>query len=133
MMRALWGFLLVSAGTVHAADAPMSGEAFERYATGRTLYFGADGLAYGAEQYLPGREVIWTFLNGECQRGRWYEQAGMICFVYEKAPDTPQCWSFFRDGDGLSALFEGDTEATELYEVEQDDAPLICPGPEVGV
>lgn len=131
-MRACLVFLMLWAGTGHAADGPMSAEAFEEYATGRTLYFGSEGLAYGAEQYLPGREVIWTFLNGECQRGHWYEQAGMICFIYEKAPDAPQCWSFFSDGAGLSARFEGDPEATELYEVEQDDAPLICPGPEVG-
>ena len=125
--------LLALSGGAARADAPLSAEAFEQYATGKTLYFGSDGLAYGAEQYLPGREVIWTFLNGECQRGRWYEQAGQICFVYEHAPDTPQCWSFFASGRGLTAQFENDPEATELYEVEQDPEPLICPGPEVGV
>lgn len=132
-MRALSLVLLLWCGAAQAADTPMSAEAFERYATGRTLYFGADGLAYGAEQYLPGRQVIWTFLNGECQHGHWYEEAGQICFVYEDRPDAPQCWSFYQDGAGVSARFQGDPEATELYEVQKDDAPLICPGPEVGV
>lgn len=134
-MRAVLSVMLFWGGAVWAAeaDAPMSAQAFDDYTTGHTFYFGSGGRAYGAEQYLPGREVIWTFLNGECQRGRWYEEAGMICFVYDGTPDAPQCWRFFDTGTGLSARFEGDPEATELYEVQKDDTPLVCPGPEVGV
>ncbi|ALG90765.1 MULTISPECIES: hypothetical protein [Actibacterium] len=115
------------------ADPPMSAEAFERYAMGKTLFFGKAGIAYGAEQYLPGRRVIWTFLDGDCQHGEWYEAGGQICFVYEARPDTPQCWSFFDGPGGLTARFENDPEATQLVEVEQSPEPLLCPGPEVGV
>ncbi|SMX43350.1 hypothetical protein [Actibacterium lipolyticum] len=132
MRRAILIAAIVTATPAYAEPA-MNGAAFERYATGKTLYFGNDGVAYGAEQYLPDRRVIWTFLDGECMEGHWYEQAGQICFVYENAPDTPQCWSFFNESDGVMARFENDPEATQLIEVDQSPEPLICPGPRVGV
>lgn len=119
------------ASSVRAADT-MSAEEFERYSTGKTLFYGNAGEPYGAEQYLPGRRVIWTYLDGECQEGIWYEQAGLICFQYERSPDEPQCWSFLLSGSGLTARYENDPAATVLIEVEQSDEPLICPGPKVG-
>ncbi len=115
------------------AQSPMSAEAFEDYATGKTLIYGESGMAYGAEQYLPGRRVIWTFLDGACRRGEWYEKAEQICFRYEHAPDDPQCWTFFRSQTGLTARFENDPQARILVEVEKSTEPLICPGPKVGV
>ena len=132
MRRAILIATLLAAAPASAQQA-MSSDAFERYATGKTLFYGNGGVAYGAEQYLPGRRVIWTFLDGECVDGEWYEQAGQICFVYEHAPDTPQCWSFFSEAGGIMARFENDPEATQLIEVDQRPEPLICPGPKVGV
>ncbi|MHC0053222.1 hypothetical protein [Actibacterium sp. D379-3] len=132
MHRALMLVPLLAAGPA-LADPPMSATAFEAYSTGKTLYYGTAGVAYGAEQYLPGRRVIWTFLDGECQQGIWYEQAGKICFAYENRPDAPQCWSFYESESGLMARFENDPDATPLIEVEQSPEPLICPGPDLGV
>ena len=68
------------------------------------------------------------------QRGYWYDapDKGEICFVYEDNP-TPQCWQFFRESGGLRAMFSGTTNSTELYEARQDDGPMLCLGPEVGV
>jgi len=114
------------------ADPTMSGADFEAYATGKTLYFGSDGEAYGGEQYLDNRRVRWSFLDGKCKDGYWYEVGSLICFVYEDDP-APQCWSFTRGASGLIARFENNAEADELYEVEQADEPLLCLGPEVGV
>lgn len=114
------------------AEPPMSAQAFENYATGKTLYYGTSGIPYGAEQYLPGRRVIWTFLDGDCQEGVWYEQGGDICFLYDVKPDQPQCWTFYNRGDGLMAQFENDPTASPLVEVEQRKEPLVCPGPDVG-
>jgi hypothetical protein len=122
--------LLSAAGAISAER--MSGEEFEAYVTGRTLYYSAGAGEYGAEQYLPGRRVIWTFLDGECSQGRWYEQDGLICFVYD-FDLTPQCWSFWREGGRISARFENDPALTELYELRQSDQPLACPGPDLGV
>lgn len=114
------------------AAEPMSASEFERYVTGKTLYFGLNGEAYGVEKYLPDRQVTWSFLDGKCKEGFWYEESSQICFVYEDNPD-PQCWSFFKEGSGLRAVFENDPASTVLYEALQDDKPMLCHGPDVGV
>ena len=57
---------------------------------------------------------------------------GQICFVYEDNP-VPQCWSFYRAESGLRAVFENDPQATTLYEAQQDEEPMICQGPDLGV
>ncbi|WP_136439233.1 hypothetical protein [Pacificoceanicola onchidii] len=128
---ALGLFLGLSPLTAIAAES-MSGGDFERYVDGKTLYFGLAGKAYGAEEYLPNRQVRWSFLDGKCKDGYWYEEAGSICFVYEDKPE-PQCWSFFQEGDKLRAVFENDPTSTVLYEAQQDEEPMLCYGPDVGV
>ena len=117
-----------------AASAQMSASEFEAYTTGKTLYFGSNGREYGVEEYMENRRVRWSFLDGRCRDGEWYEDTrGMICFVYEDTPD-PQCWTFERGSrGGLVARFENDPDGTELYEANQDEQPMMCLGPEVGV
>lgn len=124
---------LLLAASPAAADGRMSAAEFEAYTTGYTLTFSFLGVPYGAEQYLPGRRVIWAFIGDECRWGRWYEEAGNICFVYDDAPDDPQCWGFWQTEDGLRAVFAGDGAHTELYEAERSRTPLVCEGLEVGV
>ncbi len=116
------------------ALAEMSAAEFEAYTTGKTLYYGSNGREYGVEEYLDGRRVRWSFLDGRCRDGEWYEDArGMICFVYEDST-SPQCWSFRRGSQGrLIARFEDDPEGTELYEATQNKEPMMCLGPEIGV
>ena len=115
----------------HAAE-PMSASEFESYVSGKTLYFGLGGQDYGVEEYLPDRQVRWSFLDGKCKDGYWYEEANMICFVYEDAL-SPQCWSFYRDGAKLRAVFQNDPDNTVLYEAQQNEKPMMCFGPDVGV
>ena len=69
----------------------MTAEEFDTYTRGKTLFFGQDGQAYGAEIYRENRQVQWSFLDGECKDGEWYEDDGLICFVYDDNPN-PQCW-----------------------------------------
>ncbi|MCT4607918.1 MAG: hypothetical protein N4A70_01780 [Pelagimonas sp.] len=114
------------------ADTPMTAEEFDAFVTGQTLYFGSSGQPYGAEEYLPNRQVRWSFMDGQCKDGYWYEEADLICFLYEDTPD-PQCWSFFKTDTGLRALFENDPANTTLYEVNRSEQPMVCLGPEVGV
>ncbi|MEM6310444.1 MAG: hypothetical protein AAF754_10370 [Pseudomonadota bacterium] len=113
------------------ALAQMSADEFERYTEGKTLTYVENGFAYGVEEYLPGRRVRWSFLDGRCSDGVWYEEAGGICFVYENNPD-PQCWSFRASPRGLVADFIGD-DAPRLYEAQNLDEEMLCLGPEVGV
>ncbi|SMX49617.1 hypothetical protein [Maliponia aquimaris] len=132
-MKRILAFALTCLTTLPALAAePMSAADFENYVTGKTLYFGLNGDAYGVEEYLPDRQVRWSFLDGKCKEGFWYEEAGQICFVYEDNPE-PQCWSFFREGARLRAVFENDPASTVLYEAQQNDDPMLCYGPDVGV
>ena len=114
------------------ADTPLGAEAFDQYTQGRTLFYGNDGVAYGVERYLEGRRVIWSFLDGNCREGVWYEQDGQICFVYEDRLD-PQCWTFRLGPNGLSAQFQDDPQSTQLYEAEDLGEEMLCYGPDVGV
>lgn len=125
--------LAVSAAAVQAAQTPLTGNEFEAYAEGRTLYFYSGGRPYGAERYLPNRRVEWSFLDGECQSGHWYEAGSSICFVYDYNPDSPQCWTFFIEGAGLRAQFEGSGSTSELYEAGEAQDEMICLGPQIGV
>lgn len=117
------------------ALAGMDGASFEARTTGKTLTFTEMGSTepYGAEQYLPGRRVIWSFLEGDCVEGRWYEQQGEICFAYENDLMGEQCWSFEDAPNGqLVARFLGVPETAPLISVRESPEPLICPGPRVG-
>ncbi len=130
-MRILILILTLLASPV-LAQGMMTAEEFDAYTEGKTFTYGSLGAPYGTEQYLPNRRVRWSFLDRRCQEGEWYEEDGLICFVYDTEPD-PQCWSFRRDADGLIAQFENDPGMTELYEVERSEEPLMCIGPDIGV
>ncbi|MFY0692011.1 MAG: hypothetical protein JXR14_08855 [Paracoccaceae bacterium] len=130
MIAALFaGF--VPAGAARS-ETVLSAEEFDRFTTGTTLYFARRGTAYGAEQYLSGRRVIWTFLDGTCQRGLWYPEGDGICFQYEGQPDA-QCWHFLETRTGKSARVIGDDPRNDLRVVGQNTAPVECLGPQVGV
>lgn len=110
----------------------MSAAEFEAYVTGKTLFYSESGETYGAEIYLPNRRVRWSFLDGECQDGFWYESNALICFQYDNRLD-PQCWSFELGAGGLIAKFENDSSNSALYEASDIQEDLLCLGPKVGV
>lgn len=110
----------------------MSAAEFEAYVTGKTLYYGRSGDAYGAEIYHENRRVTWSFLDGECKEGYWYNEGRSICFVYEDRPEA-QCWTFERGAGGLIASFENDPSSEELYEAQDVGEEMICLGPKIGV
>ena len=128
----VFAFALGGIPAVLCAAEPLSGDEFDAYTKGKTLFYGQNGQAYGAEIYLDNRRVQWSFLDGKCKEGTWYEEAGQICFVYEDDKE-PQCWSFHKDQGKLVARFENLTGATQLYEADDLDQEMICLGPEVGV
>ena len=110
----------------------MTAEEFDSYTRGKTLYYGNGDTPYGAEIYLPNRRVRWSFLDGECRNGEWYEDDGLICFIYEDRTD-PQCWSFEQGSRGLIARFENDPAVTPLYEANESTEEMLCLGPKIGV
>jgi hypothetical protein len=130
--RLAGGVIVAAAGVCHAEDQPLAGEAFAKATIGRTFFYSRDGLSYGAEQYLPGRQVIWAFSGDDCMKGYWYPEDHDICFVYEDAPD-PQCWTFRKEGAGLNAQFRGDTQNAPLIATRSSPEPMTCMGPDVGV
>ena len=114
------------------AQSTMSAAELDAYTRGKTLYYGDGSAPYGAEIYLPDRRVRWTFLDGECKDGEWYEADGLICFIYEDRPE-PQCWTFERGAEGLIARFENDPALTPLYEANESTEEFLCLGPKIGV
>jgi hypothetical protein len=126
--------LMLLPTVLSAAEPPprMTGAEFEAYTTGKTLTFSQRGQIYGAEQYLPDRKVRWAFKGDICRDGSWFEEAGLICFVYDYDP-TAQCWNFWRQDGRLTGLYIGDSAGSELAEVAQSPDPLPCAGPEPGV
>lgn len=122
---------LLAAEMTLAAE-PMDGATFDAYTRGKTLFYGQNGQTYGAEIYLDDRRVRWSFLDGQCKEGHWYEEAGQICFVYEDNP-TPQCWAFSQNNGRLTARFENVPGATELYEADDIGEEMICLAPNLGV
>lgn len=116
------------------AQSAMNAEEFDAYSKGKTFYYGSQGEPYGVEEYFDNRRVRWSFLDGDCADGRWYEEDGLICFVYEYQPDPgPQCWSFSKGPRGLIARFQNDPSQITLYEAQSSNEPMECLGPKVGV
>ncbi len=131
MKHVLFSIALGFAAPAWAAE-PMSADEFDAYTQGKTLFFGQSGKAYGAEEYLPNRRVRWSFLDGQCQEGYWYEDGPEICFVYDGGAG-PQCWMFQQGPQGLVAEFRGDNALPELYEAQDLGEEMVCLGPEIGV
>lgn len=130
---ALTAALLACASASAAlAQSSLGAEAFDQFTQGKTLYYFSNGQPYGVEQYLPNRRVIWSFLDGQCQYGSWYENGPQICFEYEESPG-PQCWQFFLEGGQLRAVFEDGTEGDTPYVADEAPEDMLCLGPEVGV
>lgn len=113
---------------------PLSAEAFEALTTGRTMTYGIGGEPYGIERYMPGRRVIWAFLDGECREGRWFEGEDRICFVYDDSPGELHCWRFYEAERGILArLANAGGDRGAPVEVRESPEPMHCPGPRVGV
>lgn len=120
-MRAACALALALALPASAQDV-LDAAAFEAATEGRIMLHREDGQAYGAEQYLPGRRVIWQDAQG-CMRGHWRPEDGLICFTYDE--DTRDwCWSFSRDGAGLTGFLTG---GDAMVTLEETAAPLTCP------
>lgn len=124
----------VLAGPGYGNDDVLSTEEFDALVAGKTLFFSRHGNPYGAEEYRRDRSVVWSFLDGECQHGRWMPGPDQsICFVYEFRPNAPICWTFFRKDGGIRARVLGAEPEDDLTLMGERRGPLECRGPDVGV
>ena len=112
-----------------SAQTALTAEQFEARVEGKTLDFGYNGeTPYGLERYLPDRRVLWSWGDNTCEPGKWYENDGEICFVYEFDP-TPQCWTYYDMDGRLMAVFMNDIDTatgTVVYELSPVARELIC-------
>jgi hypothetical protein len=131
MWRVMFLFIWLWPGLAAAQDF-LNAEEFEAATAGKTFYFSSEGRPYGGEEYLEGRRVRWSFLDGRCIDGHWWQEGELICFSYEDDPSA-HCWTFRQEANGLVALFQNESTGRLLYEVQQSDTPLQCLGPKVGV
>lgn len=123
--------VVVGACGPSAGQEPVSPAEFEAMASGRTLHFTRDGVAFGSEQYFRDRRTLWMFFDGECQAGRWEPQGDLICFTYEDDPGR-QCWRLWHEDGRLLAGLVGDDPGPPLRLSHADRTDLACPGPRVG-
>ena len=114
------------------ADRVMTPTEFEAYATGKTLDYADDFSVWGREEYLPNRQVRFSFSKSECRFGRWYDQGDQVCFVYDDDPE-PKCWTYFTNGKTVTTVYESDGPGGTVSTARPTKEPLICLGPEVGV
>ena len=123
-MRALLICLFVAAPAL--AETPIDGDEFEALVTGKTLTYSNATGPYGIEYYAPNRQVIWSFIGGECEVGKWSEVATSIgpsiCFTYESEPN-PQCWFAYNDAGQIRANFVGNTGGSILYQLTEPGFP----------
>ena len=114
-----------------APAAALDADAFDALTRGRTVIYSLGGEFHGMERHYGDRRVEWAFSDGECFAGRWYEQDGNICFVYDNL-DGPQCWQFDAAPGGFLATFvEGEARGS-TYIARFTDEPMVCTGPRVG-
>lgn len=132
MLRALCLCLITALPASAMAETPLSGVDFAARVTGKTIYFEQYGRAYGAETYRGDGSVTWRFSGEECREGHWYPEEDAICFVYDYAPDAPQCWHFFDQPEGLVGRLVGADPLDDLTGRRESPAPLICDQPYLG-
>ncbi|KAA9010225.1 hypothetical protein [Histidinibacterium aquaticum] len=125
-MKPILALLCALAAAPLHAETPLDAESFEALVEGRTLTFEIAGEPYGIERYMEGRRVIWSFLDGQCTQGEWYQQGEAICFVYDRAPDDPQCWEIYDEGERLRTVFLSGEQRSTLYEARPGDEELVC-------
>lgn len=128
--RAIWRALPALVMTLalplaaNAQDRPVTGEEFDALTQGKVMDTYDGGTIYGVERFLPGNRSIWEDARG-CMYGKWQQVGDQICFSYEDDPMNPDCWTYFDEGDGLSAHYRGDPANEQIY-LRPSNTPMTC-------
>ena len=118
--------LLAANATSAAADAPMTGLAFDAETRGQTVTYASDGQIFGAEAYLNDGQTIWQSADGTCVSGSWEARGEELCFAYT-GEAVPTCWRFYAVDGKLRGILSEDTGAlTIITEAARTETPLTC-------
>jgi len=107
-----------------AEKRPVTGPEFDALTQGKVMDTYSGDSIYGVEKFLPGNRSIWEDSRG-CMYGKWQQVGDQICFSYEDDPMNPDCWTYFDEGDGLSAHYRGDPENAPIY-LRPSNTPMTC-------
>ena len=110
--------------TALAERRPVTGAEFDALTQGKIMDTYDGGTIYGVERFLPGNRSIWEDARG-CMYGKWQQVGDQICFSYEDDPMNPDCWTYFDEGDGLSAHYRGDPANAPIY-LRPSTTPMTC-------
>ena len=91
-----------------------------------------NGQFYGAEQFLPDRRSVWRAEDGTCVNGKWNEEKGSLCFLYDNG-DGPYCWDITGSIEDMTITSTTGPDPLVLKLSAQDTTPIICTGPAFGV
>ena len=107
-----------------AEGKPLTGEEFDALTRGKIMDTYSGGQLYGIEKFFSGGRSIWQDANG-CKYGSWKQEGQLICFYYEDNPTSPDCWTYFDEGNGLSAYYNGDPASEPIF-LKPTTAPMTC-------
>ena len=130
-MKTLALIALIFTTAAHA-QTRMSGAEFDALSQGTTMYFTENGQFYGAEQFLPDRRSVWRAEDGTCVNGKWNEEKGSLCFLYDNG-DGPYCWDITGSIEDMTITSTTGPDPLVLKLSGQDTTPIICTGPAFGV
>jgi hypothetical protein len=124
-----WGLVaaaLVCFASDAAAQDQLTPDGFLDLALERTLSFSSmqSGGLIGVEQFLRRDLSVWADESGRCTYGRIEKRGPLLCFIYEDAPDTNNCWIPFNDGGTLLVMSQSSREVQRITDIS--DEPVIC-------
>lgn len=119
------------ASSLHA-EQKLTGDEFDAFSLGTTMYFTEDGMHFGSEQFLPNHRSVWRAEDGTCINGKWAEVDSSICFMYDNG-DGPHCWDITVPDSGMTITSTTGTPPLVLKLSDQDTRPILCTGPSFGV
>ncbi|WP_309664770.1 hypothetical protein [Tabrizicola sp.] len=124
--------LALLAPSLAAAQPPMTGAEFAAYVGTDTVTYQYSTGERGVADYAPDQSLIWTFEDGTCVNGNWFEDDDRICFAFDD-PEMSACWYFFRYTAGIRADITDYSPHVEIHVIARTSAPLPCAAPNLGV
>jgi hypothetical protein len=128
MKGAFVAIVLACFASSAAAQDQLSPDGFLDLVLERTLSFSSmrSGGLIGVEQFLRRDLSVWADESGRCTYGRIEKRGPLLCFIYDDAPNTNNCWIPFTDDGTLLVMSQTSREVQRITDIS--DKPIICEG-----